>query len=141
MAATAQNLKRLVRFLATMPPATDNHRNQIRVNIFSAAGTVPCCDRTFSVDAHFFNSYKNRWTLKSRPDQDGLETTLTLIRCIIAKLLTDRASKTPINRRARTESNSPRSLIEYLQFRACGEVLLLSVRKLGALASQFPLSA
>ncbi len=37
MAATAQNLKRLVRFLATMPPAKDKLRNQNRVEISSAA--------------------------------------------------------------------------------------------------------
>jgi hypothetical protein len=43
MAATAQNLKRLVRFLAAMPPPTDNHRNPIRVEIFATTRTVPPC--------------------------------------------------------------------------------------------------
>jgi hypothetical protein len=58
MAATAQNLKRLVRFLATMPPAKVELRNQISVEISWAARTVPYRDRTSSVNAHFFNSYK-----------------------------------------------------------------------------------
>jgi hypothetical protein len=39
MAATAQNLKRLVRFLATIPPAKEKLRNRIRVEISSAART------------------------------------------------------------------------------------------------------
>ena len=73
MAAIAQNLKRLVRFLATMPPAKDKLRNQIRVEISSAVRTVPYQDRTSSVDAHFFNSYKNKRTsIKDhRPRQQG----------------------------------------------------------------------
>ena len=40
MVATAQNLKRLVRFLATMPPTKDKLRNQIRVEFSSAL--EPC---------------------------------------------------------------------------------------------------
>ena len=46
--ATAQNLKRLVRFLATMPPAKDKLRNQIRSRSLRLLEAVHYQSRTFS---------------------------------------------------------------------------------------------
>jgi len=57
MAATAQNLKRLVRFLATTPPAKNKLRNQVRVEISLHHRAVRNRNRT-SRRTEFFNSYK-----------------------------------------------------------------------------------
>jgi hypothetical protein len=81
MAATAQNLKRLVRFLASMPSA----KKQLR-NLESASRSLQPLNHTgsesrFAAGAKFFNSYKTSGHLMTHPTsgQVGLEVRLQLI--------------------------------------------------------------
>lgn len=91
MAATAQNLKRLVRFLAKRPPAKDKLRNHIRVEISSIVRIVQARNRTSQARRVFQQLQINGHLIRiiaqvKRGASHAYATTTVVTACIAVKI-------------------------------------------------------